>query len=111
MAIGDMTDAARWKGSSPESLVWLGRLLQEEGVDLLSADELQLKRGTPVYVDGGADVVDVQRLMARFHIRMLPVVEEGKVTGLVDLVELAQTLGGLDDDASGLQIRDVAGFS
>lgn len=97
---------ARWKGSSPEALEWLGRLLAEEGIDLLEADEGELERGTPVYCQRDADVIVVQRLMARFHIRMLPVVDDGKVAGLVDLVELAMR----EDLDPNDQVGDVAGF-
>jgi hypothetical protein len=104
--IGDTLDGARWKGSSPEALEWLGRLLKDEGVDLLTADEGQLRRGTPVYVHMDAEVVDVQRLMARYHIRMLPVVEDGRVAGLVDLVELAMR----DDLGPDDEVGDAASF-
>ena len=52
------------------------------------ADE-SLERGTPVYAQSDADVLEVQRLMAKNHIRMLPVVKDGRVLGVVDLVELA----------------------
>lgn len=90
MVIGDAVGDARWKGSSPEALEWLGRALIEEGVDLLAAEQSQLGRGTPVYAHHDADVIEVQRLMALNHIRMLPVVEDGCVVGIIDLVELAQ---------------------
>ena len=55
----------------------------------MAADSADLERGTPVYVDADADVLDVQRLMAKNHIRVLPVVRDGKVQGVVDLLELA----------------------
>jgi CBS domain-containing protein len=54
----------------------------------------ELRRGTPVYVDGEADVLEVQRLMARNHIRSLPVVTAGSVVGVIDLLELAM----MDED-------------
>jgi CBS domain-containing protein len=66
-----------------------GRLLLEEGVDLLAADAAdQLKRGTPVYVHARADVYDVQRQMALKHIKLVPVLRDGEVVGLVDLMDL-----------------------
>lgn len=55
----------------------------------MSDDSAALERGTPVYVHSDADVLEVQRLMAKNHIRMLPVVRAGRVLGVVDLVELA----------------------
>ena len=75
-----------------------GRLLIEEGVDLLRADEAKLKRGTPVYVDAGADVNEVQRRMALKHIKLLPVLSDGEVVGLVDLMDLVRMQA---DDGSG----------
>jgi CBS domain-containing protein len=65
-----------------------GRLLIEEGIDLLAADAARLKRGTPVYVHAGADMDRVQREMALKHIKLLPVIEGDEVVGLVDLVDL-----------------------
>jgi CBS domain-containing protein len=67
-----------------------GRILLEEGVDLLAADLAGLKRGTPVYVSADADVNDVQRRMAMKHIKLLPVLKDGDVVGLVDLVDLVR---------------------
>lgn len=81
---------------------WLASLLGQEGVNLMDVTEEQLKRGTPVYVEANSDVLEVQRRMAHHHIRMLPVLAEGAVIGVVDLVELAQR----DDLGSG---GDVVG--
>jgi CBS domain-containing protein len=67
-----------------------GKILLEEGLDLLEADSALLKRGTPVYVDAGADVTEVQRQMALKHIKLLPVLRGGEVVGLVDLVDLVR---------------------
>ena len=89
MVIRELLTSARWKDASPGSLEWLAKLLREEGTDLMSADSADLERGTPVYVDADADVIEVQRLMAKNHIRVLPVVRGGKVQGVVDLLELA----------------------
>ena len=89
LVIRELLTSARWKDASPGSLEWLAKLLREEGIDLMTADSADLERGTPVYVDAGADVIEVQRLMAKNHIRVLPVVRGGKVQGVVDLLELA----------------------
>lgn len=107
MVIGDMLASGNFDASSQESREWLVRLLRDEGVDLLDADPEQLKRGTPVYVHGEADVVEVQRRMAQNHIRVLPVVSGDEVVGLVDLVELAMR----DDLAPDADISEVASFA
>lgn len=89
VVIADLLASGGFDASSPESREWLVHLLREEGIDLLEAEPEQLKRGTPVYVHGEADLNEVQRLMAQNHIRVLPVVADGEIVGLVDLVELA----------------------
>ena len=85
----DVVASSAWADPESETLRWLARLLRDEGVDLMSATSRELQRGTPVYVKGDADVVTVQRLMAQNHIRSLPVVDCGRLVGVVDLVELA----------------------
>lgn len=72
-----------------EPLAALGRLVRAEGVDLLDARPDELARGTPVYVDGGADLLAVQRRMAECHVRRVLVVRGDDVVGILDLVELA----------------------
>lgn len=76
--------------ASSSTMTWLAKLLTEEGVNLIDVTEEQLKRGTPVFVEASADVLEVQRRMARHHIRMLPVLADGSLIGVVDLVELAR---------------------
>ena len=95
----DVVTPGPW-GDDPNSstMTWLAKLLTDEGVNLIHVTEEQLKRGTPVYVEASADVVEVQRLMARHHIRMLPVLSKGALIGVVDLVELARRS---DLDSSG----------
>ena len=89
-----------WSVPSSDTLEWLARLLQSEGIDLMCATFTELHRGTPVYVDGEADILDVQRLMARNHIRSLPVVNDGTVIGIIDLLELAmmEDIPGVDPE-------------
>ena len=72
------------------TMTWLAQLLTDEGVNLMDVTEEHLKRGTPVFVEAAADVVEVQRRMAHHHIRMLPVLSEGALIGVVDMVELAR---------------------
>ncbi len=69
---------------------WLEKLLTEEGHDILTAEDGSMVRGTPVYARADADAIEVQRRMAQFHIRNLPVVKDGHVIAILDLVELAQ---------------------
>lgn len=69
----------------------LGRFLVEHGVDLAAAPApADLPRGTPVYVDVRADPLEVQRRMAQAHVRMLFVLDDGVVAGVVDAAELAR---------------------
>lgn len=89
MVMGDILASGGWGAATPESREWLVRLLRDEGVDLLNTPPGELQRGTPVYVESTAPVLDVQRLMATAHIRFLPVVRDQEVVGIVDLVELA----------------------
>ena len=94
--LGDLVALRKWSGASKETLEWLGHLLSDEGIDLTSATEDELARGTAVYATTDADLVEVQRLMARHHILRLPVLSDGSLVGIVDLVELA--LRASDDD-------------
>jgi CBS domain-containing protein len=106
VVIGDLLASGGFDASSPESREWLVKLLRDEGVNLLEAEAEQLERGTPVYVHGEADVIEVQRLMAQNHIRVLPVVRGDEIVGLVDLVELAMR----DDLAPDADISEAASF-
>lgn len=99
MVISDVVGAAGRVDSSSTTLSWLAELLRDEGIDLMEASDGALRRGTPVYVDADADVVEVQRRMAESHIRRLPVVKDGQLVGIVDLLDLAQ----MEDLAPGEQ--------
>jgi CBS domain-containing protein len=92
--VSEVITSKPWVDPSSDGLEWLASLLQSEGVDLMCATFTELQRGTPVYVDGDADVLEVQKLMARNHIRSLPVVSSESVIGIVDLLELAM----MDED-------------
>lgn len=89
MVVSEVVISDRWAGDSSETMGWLAGLLRSEGVDLMAATTTELQRGTPVYVEGSADLNDVQRRMAQNHIRMLPVLDESGFIGVIDLVELA----------------------
>lgn len=83
------------------SMTWLGRLLNEEGTDLMDEGLSSLRRGTPVYVHADAALLAVQRVMAQNHIRLLPVLEGGRVVGMLDLVALAEREDLSPDDTVG----------
>ena len=89
------------------TLSWLARLLRDEGTDIMSVGDAEITRGTPVYVDGDSDLVAVQRVMARHHIRRLPVVSGDEVVGILDLVEVAM----MDADPSTTVSEAVEGRS
>jgi CBS domain-containing protein len=91
LAVGEWIASRPHVEASPEAFRWLAGLLRREGTDLLETTSSPLERGTPVFVDAAACVLEVQRLMASNHIRSLPVVDAGEVIGFVDLVELALT--------------------
>src|ERR687895_486753 len=87
--VGDVVAAKRWADTSSGVFEWSARCLRSDGVDLVAATPGELARGTPVYVEASADVLEVQRVMATNHIRSVPVLDNGSVVGVVDLVELA----------------------
>ncbi len=74
-----------------DTMDWLAHLLYQEGTNLMEIEEGELARGTPIYVETHVDALEVQRRMARFHIRRLAVVGEGTLVGIVDLVDLARS--------------------
>lgn len=89
MLVADVVASSEWLDPSSPTLTWLARLLRDEGVDLMGGASPELARGTPIYVEASADVNDVQRVMARRHIRRVPVVDGDRLVGVIDLVDLA----------------------
>jgi CBS domain-containing protein len=89
--VGDWLASRPRAVAPPEAFRWLASLLRSEGRDLLTIAPTGVPRGTPVYVDASACVLEVQRLMASNHIRSLPVLDSGEVIGFIDLVDLALT--------------------
>ncbi|MGH2749477.1 MAG: CBS domain-containing protein [Actinomycetota bacterium] len=102
--VSEVIASQPWSDPASHTLEWLADLLQAEGVDLMCATFTELQRGTPVYVDGEADIAEVQRLMARNHIRSLPVVKGDSVVGIIDLLELAM----MDQDLLGIDLTAPA---
>lgn len=91
-----MTDLMSPRAAEIADLDRLGPFLIAHGVDLASiASPATLERGTPVYVDATADPVDVQRRIAQAHVRMLFVIEDDTVLGVVDAAELAERADSL----------------
>jgi hypothetical protein len=74
---------------------WLVRLLYEEGADLLEIGDRRLPRGTPVYAKASADVVELQRAMARNHVRCLFVIETHEALAIVNILDLALHMDAL----------------
>jgi CBS domain-containing protein len=85
--VRDVVQTSEWD----EAGAGLAELLLHEAVDLATASTSILGRGTPVYVSADAEVVEVQSLMARHHIRRALVLDGDRVIGIVDLVELAES--------------------
>lgn len=88
--VRDVIGSSDWSEGQSSTMAWLASLLRDEGVDLMQASEAELVRGTPVFVEAAAGVNEVQRRMAQKHIRRLPVIEDGCLVGIVDLVDLAR---------------------
>ncbi|MGW0580897.1 CBS domain-containing protein, partial [Streptomyces sp. NPDC002920] len=52
----------------------------------------EMARGTPRWIDAGADVGDVLREMQDHQIRRLPVIENKRLVGMISEADLAQHL-------------------
>jgi hypothetical protein len=72
-------------------------LLREHGVNLGRIDptELPLERGTPIYAEADADFTTVERRMVLAHVRLLFVLDEQRILGVIDLVDLIGRAGKL----------------
>ena len=91
-----MTDLMSTEIEGIADLGWLGGFLLDQGVDLASIPSpATLEPGTPVYVMATADPVDVQRWIAQAHLRMLFVVDAGRVVGIVDVPDLIERADSL----------------
>ena len=102
--LGDVISTRRWTTSAPNIFEWMAELLRAEGVDISRASVEELQRGTPVYARAQEDLSEVGRLMAHHHIRRIPVLDKGKLLGLVDIVELAlhsEHVAGVSEDEAG----------
>ena len=107
VVIDDVVDRGRFSESSGDTMKWLAELLEREGVELTSVTESELQRGTPVFVEADADVLEVQRLMAKNHIRRLPVVKGGQLVGVVDLVDIAMNADVIEAAGEPSSVGDV----
>jgi hypothetical protein len=93
----------------PSRAAW-SQLLYEEGADLLEIGDRRLQRGTPVYAKASADAVELQRAMARNHVRCLFVIETHEALAIVNILKLALHMGALSEgsprsDSSGADAR------
>jgi CBS domain-containing protein len=89
MVVADVVEGSSLEGVPGRELAGLVALLRREGIDLATIQDCEMVRGTPVYVEADADLVQVQKMMARCHIRSVPVLRDDRVVGFLDLVELA----------------------
>ena len=86
-----MTDLISPRATEIADVDRLGQFLLDHGVNLASIESpASLERGTSVYVQATADPVDVQRRIAQAHVRMLFVIEDRRVIGVVDTVDLTE---------------------
>jgi hypothetical protein len=84
---------------------WLVRLLYEEGTELSRIGDRPLPRGTPVYTEATADVIEIQRAMARNHVRTLFVIQAQDALATVNIVDLALLIEAL------IEASDVSNVS
>lgn len=77
-----------WTRELGQALGPLASCLRAEGVNLVELEDAKLDRGTPVFVEADAPALEVQRLMARHHVRMVPVLKGQEILGVVDLVDM-----------------------
>lgn len=89
MVVADVITGSSLEGISSTELSNLVALLRSEGSDLSSIEDCEMVRGTPVYVEADADLFEVQKMMARCHIRSVPVLSGERVVGFLDILELA----------------------
>lgn len=89
MVVADVVTGSSLEGISGAELSNLVALLRSEGLDLSRIQDCEMVRGTPVYVEADADLLEVQKMMARCHIRSVPVLSGERVVGFLDLVDLA----------------------
>lgn len=60
-----------------------------EGGDARSMTAKQMAKGTPIWVDAGADEDEVLRLMQQNKIRRLPVMDSHRLVGMISEADLA----------------------
>jgi CBS domain-containing protein len=64
-----------------------------QGMDPSETTAQQLAQGTPIWVNADADEQEVLRLMAANAIRRLPVIENGRLVGMISEADVATHLG------------------
>lgn len=63
-----------------------------EGADPNTTTAGQLAKGTPIWVDAGADQREVVRLLSEHKIRRLPVIENHRLVGMISEADVATRL-------------------
>lgn len=77
-----------------------------EGKDLASIQASEVMSGSPVSVSPDADVHEAARMMSEKQIRRLPVVENGKLVGVLSLGDLAVV--NIHEDEAGEALSGIS---
>lgn len=64
-----------------------------EGRDVAEVTAAELAQGTPVWVSAGADENQVLELMAQNQVKRLPVIDDGRLVGMISEADVARHLG------------------
>jgi CBS domain-containing protein len=63
-----------------------------DGKDPATTRASELAQGKPFYVDAGSDIDDVLRQMMDHRIKRLPVIDKGRLVGMISEADLAKNL-------------------
>ncbi len=77
-----------------------------EGKDLTSIQVAEIMSTNPVSIKPEADIHEAARLMSDNQIRRLPVVENGKLVGMLSLGDLA--VENIHEDEAGEALSDIS---
>jgi CBS domain-containing protein len=64
-----------------------------EGLDPWTTTAQDVAGGTPIAVDAGSDIAGVLRTMEQYKIRRLPVMDNGRLAGIISEADVATRLG------------------
>lgn len=77
-----------------------------EGKDLTSMQVSEIMSTNPVSIKPEADIHEAARLMSENQIRRLPVIENGKLVGMLSLGDLA--VENIHEDEAGEALSDIS---